>query len=344
MQTKVLIVDDSPTMRLMLKRIIESDPQFKVIGFASNGKEAIEKIKQLKPDVVTMDVEMPVMDGVEAVRRICIENPVPIVMVSALTRHGAEVTTKALTYGAVDFILKPGEEISFEDFKEDLIFKLKIARRVKVIKRVDWEKFKHIRKERVMYRPEKKIVPSKRKIVVIGSSTGGPSTLHTIFGSLEPPGVPIVIAQHMPMQFTKILADHLNKTANMKVIETQGGERLEPDVVYVGKGNHNVKITRGGRIHIEYEPGLRALPSVDLLFSSAAEVYGAGVVAVILTGMGKDGLEGAKKIKQKGGKIIAQNEESCVVYGMPRAVVEAGLADKVAPPETIPFLIKLMLN
>lgn len=337
---KVLIVDDSAFMRNALTTMLSSDHEISVVGTARDGEEALEKVEKLRPDVVTMDVEMPKMDGLTALRHIMDKNPVPVIMVSSLTTDGAKVTLDALELGAVDFIPKNLSELSINivKIKEILLDKVKQiglkgqtgklrapgSRPVRVVKPLS------VPPLQVRATGERRIA-----VVAIGTSTGGPRALQEIIPKL--PGdfpVPIVIAQHMPPNFTGPFAERLNQISNITVREAVEGEALKPGVAVIapGRGHMRVKRVRGIETVIgisENREDFTYRPSVDALMSSVAEFFPGRALGVILTGMGNDGLKGLIELKKTGGRIFAQDEESCVVYGMPKAVVDAGIADKV---------------
>lgn len=334
---KVLVVDDSAFMRNALTKMIASDPEFQVVGVARDGVEAIDKVISLKPDIVTLDIEMPKMNGLEALKVIMDKSPVPVLMVSSLTTEGAKETLEALELGAVDFIPKNLADLSVNilKIKAHLLDKLKtIARRGLIPKR---------RKKVTPPVMTKRSFEGPRKVglVAIGSSTGGPRALQEVLPHLPPDfPVPIIISQHMPRNFTRPFAERLNQTCKVTVKEAEDGEPLKAGTVYIAPGGRHMEITRrkaiDTRIKIVPDNGESIYkPSVDVMMISASDVFPGRVLGVILTGMGNDGLKGMTKIKHDGGKTIAQSEETCVVYGMPKAVVEAGVADKVVPIEEI---------
>ncbi|EGD52003.1 response regulator receiver modulated CheB methylesterase [Thermoanaerobacter ethanolicus JW 200] len=334
----VLVVDDSSFMRKYISLIIEKDPQFSVIGIARNGVDAIEKIQRLKPDIVTMDVEMPEMDGITALKEIMKTNPVPIVMLSNYTEEGAETTIKALELGAVDFFLK--SELTKEDAKEEtateFLNKLKaIAENAKI-------PFKEIKipTENIIKSLENKITVRNNLVdlVIIGCSTGGPIALQSILPFFPNDiRVPIIVLQHMPPGFTKSLAERFDAMCNLHVKEAEDGEILEAGNIYIAPAGFQTLLYKNidGKITLKIEDyhddKILYKPSVDITLSSAAPIYKDRLLAVILTGMGNDGLEGCKAVKKYNGRVIVEAEESCVVYGMPKAVFEAGLADIQVP-------------
>ncbi|MGO9016497.1 MAG: protein-glutamate methylesterase/protein-glutamine glutaminase [Dissulfurispiraceae bacterium] len=337
---KLLIVDDSAFMRNALSAMLSSDPEIKIVGTARDGLEAIEKIGSLKPDIVTMDVEMPRMDGISALRHIMVTNPLPVIMVSSITTEGAKVTLDALDLGAVDFIPKNLSELSINivKIKEILIDKIKQIARKGLVKR-------QVRPAGRAAAPKPIEVPThmplrttgERRIgiLAIGTSTGGPKALQEIIPRLpkEFPS-PIVIAQHMPPNFTGPFAERLNQLSQIEVREAKEGETLKPGVALIapGWGHMRVKRVRGIETAVSISDNKEDFiyrPSVDALMGSVAECFPGRALGVILTGMGNDGLKGLISLKKTGGRIFAQDEETCVVYGMPKAVVDAGIADKV---------------
>ncbi|MBK7141021.1 MAG: chemotaxis response regulator protein-glutamate methylesterase [bacterium] len=352
---RILVVDDSAFMRKAITMMLESDPLIKVIGTARDGEEGVEKVRLLKPDLVTMDIEMPRMDGLAALREIMLKSPVPVMMVSSLTTSGAQATLEALDLGAVDFIPKQMSYVSLDivKIKEDLIAKIKdIAKRKHILmSRHRQRQFSQIGKgtaespvsKTTVQLPEQKFIRKRQHqigLVAIGSSTGGPPALQSVITKLPrnfPVGV--VIAQHMPPMFTKSLADRLNTLSTLTVREAQDGERIEAGLVLVAPGGRHLTVKRrGGQVFacVSDEPSTTLYkPCVDVMLNSVAETYGQQTMGVILTGMGNNGIQGIRQIRSKGGVVIAQNEQTCVVYGMPRAVIEAGVADHIAPIESI---------
>jgi len=337
MTVNVLIVDDSAFMRNALTTMLSSDPEIKVIATARDGVEAVEKVAQLKPDIVTMDVEMPRMDGIEALRLIMDKTPVPVIMVSSLTIDGAQETLTALEYGAVDFIPKNLSELSINIVK----IKAMLIDKVKQIARSGAGKKRRAlsAEQRAAVAPKALTVRATGErrvgVVAIGTSTGGPRALQDIIPLLPKDfPVPIVIAQHMPPNFTKPFADRLNQLSQITVKEAEEGESLKPGVALIAPGRGHMKVSRPRGIETvvnisEAREEFIYRPSVDYLMQSVSELFPGRALGVILTGMGSDGAKGLAALKQTGGRIFAQNEESCVVYGMPKAVVDAGIADKV---------------
>lgn len=336
---KLFLVDDSIAVIQVLEKIIGETDDIKIVGKAFNGKEAIKKIPAIKPDVVLLDIQMPEMNGIEVVKYLMHNSPVPILMFSSLTYEGAEITNQALMEGAVDFMLKPLKWDNVEKIKKELIEKIRIVSRVKVIRRY---KIKSYEKRKIK-------LPSGNNnynLVLIGASTGGPKSLSYLISQLpENLDISIVIAQHMPETFTSVFASHLNSISKYPVKEVQGNEILEKGMIYIGKGNWNVIITEERRLKlVESEDEFCPAPSVDVLFKSAADSLNENIIGVVLTGMGKDGCMGAEMIKKKNGIIIAESEETAFIYGMPKAVIEKNLADFIAPLYEIPDIITKIVN
>lgn len=348
---RVLIVDDSAFMRRVIKQMLEASGEIEVVGAARDGAEGVEMALTLKPDVISMDIEMPRVNGLEATERIMEEMPTPIIVVSSLTVEGAKATFEALDKGAADYISKnlTTSALDLMKIQDELVAKVKaIARRKHY--------FASLRKA---IRPEPAVVaahaptapypaPAKRSFatqkmafVAIGASTGGPRALQEVLSNLpEGLATPFLVAVHMPAAFTGAFAERLNDICKLPVKEAENGERIRAGQVFLSPGGHQTKIRRKGLmdfyIHIDDEPkGALYKPSVDVCMTSVAECYPGRSMGVILTGMGHDGREGMRLIKEKGGKTLAQNEETCTVYGMPKAVIEAGIADKIAPLDKI---------
>ncbi len=339
---RVLVVDDSAFMRTAISKMVRSDSGLEVIDTARDGLEAIEKVAALRPDVVTLDVEMPRLDGISALRRIMAETPLPVIMVSSLTNDGAQATFDALDIGAVDYIPKQLSYVSLDivKIKEQLIQKIKAAVMSRRFRR-------RVAPPPVAPRPDSARTAQVRPpthpltIVAIGTSTGGPRALQDLL-PLLPADFPvgIVIVQHMPAAFTCPFAQRLNGLSKIEVKEAAEGDEVLPGLVLIAPGSHHVVLSRHGlarfSIRLTDEPSnLLHKPAVDVMMLSVAEYMGRSTLGVILTGMGNDGLRGMAMIKQKGGYTIAQDEESCVVYGMPKAIVDGKLADMVVPLEKV---------
>ncbi len=349
---RVLVVDDSAFMRKTLSIVLSADPEIEVIDFANDGIEAVQKAKGLKPDIITLDIEMPKMDGLTALQKIMESAPTPVIMVSSLTSEGAEATLKALELGAVDFIPKEKSFISVDmkHVKNGLVTKVKtIVSQARLRKRLEILKSGKINSPK---EPEP-VVSSSRflpkndyKAIAIGISTGGPMSLQKVIPKLSSRiDVPIFLVQHMPPKFTQSLANRLNSLSKLNVKEAEEGELVKGGFVYVAPGGYQMKLngTNGNvKIHISENPSdVLHKPSVDVMLDSVINVYGNKTLGVIMTGMGHDGLEGIKKLKQLGGQCLAQDETSCVVYGMPKSIVDEGLADVVAPLDKFPQIINM---
>lgn len=333
---KVLVVDDSRVMTKIISRILEKDPLIEVVGTAGSGSEAIEKIEKLKPEVVTLDVEMPGMNGIEALRHIMSTNPLPVIMLSTLTRDHADITMEALSIGACDFVTKDFSNSTFADKEQELIGKVKNVARNRAKLRLKGL-LSHVPARPLSLAPGASV---KRSILSIGASTGGPPVLQYILSHLPKDfPVPIVIAQHMPRLFTQSFAERLDRMSPLVVKEAEDREVLTPGVALMAPGDTHLALRRRGRqvtVEIVNNDTYIYRPSVDLLMGTTAAAYESGSAGLILTGMGNDGLVGFRDLKSKGGYVIAQDEETCVIYGMPKAVVNAGLADAVLPVERIP--------
>ncbi len=354
---RVLVVDDSAFMRKAISMMIGDDPQIEVVGTAVNGEEGLQKVHELSPDLVTMDIEMPRMDGLTALRKIMEEKPTPVMMVSSLTSEGAQATLDALDLGAVDFIPKQLSYVSLDivKIKKDLVEKVKYIsnrkhllmasfrnRRARQISRAKTA----AQRQEAAAQPVAPSPPAPRRrkmslrVVAVGTSTGGPPALQAVIPNL-PKGfsVPVLVVQHMPPTFTKSLANRLNGLSPLQVKEAENGERAEKGIVYIAPGDKHMTLTRRGVeniIRLSNEPADTLYkPSVDIMMDSVADHFVGTTMGVIMTGMGHDGVEGLKKIKKAGGVVIAQNEETCVVYGMPRAAVEARITDRVSPIDRI---------
>lgn len=358
-KTKVLIVDDSIFMRKALEGMLNDELDIEVVGLAHNGEEGVEMAARLKPDIITMDIEMPRMDGITALQHIMKSNPTPVIMVSSLTKEGADATLKALELGAVDFIPKNNKGFSAAlGLENDLKAKIRkfasnkgmmklLAPRKPLIADASFKLNQPFASqhglEHISTTASKRVTlrkPTNARIVAIGTSTGGPQSLQKVIPLLpENIGVPIVVTQHMPPNFTQSLANRLDTLSKLTVVEAQGKERLEPNVVYIAKGGMHLtfkKVGTGIYTDLSPEPSTYFnIPSVDVMLSSATEIYGSECLGVIMTGMGADGTKGLQELKHAGGTVIAQNEQTCIVYGMPRSVVEAGIADEIVPLEEI---------
>ncbi|AOE86490.1 protein-glutamate methylesterase/protein-glutamine glutaminase [Pseudomonas sp. TCU-HL1] len=347
MAVKVLVVDDSGFFRRRVSEILSSDPNIQVVGTATNGREAIDQALALKPDVITMDYEMPMMDGITAVRHIMQRCPTPVMMFSSLTHEGARVTLDALDAGAVDFLPKNFEDISRtpEKVKQLLCEKVhsiaRSNRRYSSFSAPAPASSAPVRPAHAAAQPSHaapaapaaSAAPKRKayRLVAIGTSTGGPVALQRVLTQLPANfPAPLVLVQHMPAAFTKAFAERLDKLCRISVKEAEDGDVLRPGLALLAPGGKQMMVDARGVVRIL--PGderLNYKPCVDITFGSAAKAYNDKVLAVVLTGMGADGREGARLLKQGGSQIWAQDEASCVIYGMPMAVVKANLADAV---------------
>jgi len=338
---KVLVVDDSAFMRKAIRQILESDPRIEVIGTARNGEDALEKLQELAPDVVTLDVNMPHMDGLTCLRHIMSTHPLPVVMISSLTQEGAKETFEALDLGAVDFIPKLSGTISLDigRQKKEIIAKVKAAAFAKIERKKPSVR-PALKRARVSLKKQGEKALVSQKAVAIGVSTGGPQTLMRIIPYL-PANLPasLLIVQHMPPNFTRAFAERLNSASALEVKEAEAGDVVEDGKAYLAPGDYHMTVVRrtlgeGAIIRLSKEPSnVLHRPSVDVMMSSVAKVYGKNAVGVILTGMGKDGAEAMVEIKRNGGKTIAQDEASSIIFGMPKAAIEMGCVDKVISAE-----------
>ncbi len=345
---RALVVDDSALMRQMLSDILKSDPRIEVVGTARDGADALAKIGELKPNIVTMDVEMPNMGGLEALERIMKTTPLPVIMVSSLTQEGAETTMKALALGCVDFVGKPSGSISLNirSVGSELIEKVvaastasvrSLARGAGAMRQQPRPLLESLAAAPQVPRPSNR----RREIVAIASSTGGPMALSKLIPKL--PGnfpVPIVVTQHMPPGFTASFAKRLDGASALKVAEGADGLELKPGLVVIAPGgSHLIFRRRNGAVVCELldaPPVLSVKPAANIMFMSVADEFGGNAVCVVLTGMGRDGTDGATILHRKGAWVIAESQKTCVVYGMPKAAAEAGIVDEVLPLNEIP--------
>ena len=337
---RVLVADDSAFMRTAITRMIESDPSLRVGATAQTGQEALDKAKTLKPDVITLDVEMPGMNGLDTLRHIMKECPTPVIMVSSLTQEGAEVTLEALDIGAFDYVPKQSSFVSLDIVKirEDLIGKIKAA--------AESKKRRPMLSATKAGTPQRKTILAAPKnaatIVALGTSTGGPKALQEMLPLLpEDLNVPVLIVQHMPPGFTGPFARRLDGICKINVREAIQEEEIQPGVVYIAPAGQHMTVYRRGTSKValrlgQTPAGLLHMPSVDVMMNSVAEVFRSLTLGVIMTGMGADGAKGMETIKREGGFNVGQDEHSCTVYGMPRSAAEAGVLHRVVPLLQIP--------
>ena len=329
----VLVVDDSSLMRRLVSEMLDSAPDIRVVGTARDGREAVKKTEKLRPDVVTMDVEMPKMDGLTALCCIMARTPVPVVMLTAMGKVEADLAVKSFEYGAVEFVSKPSKTISLdiEEVKNELVSKVRAAATVNVKKM-------NFRVEEVGL-VEKLLTPPKtdKKVLIIGASTGGPQALSEIVPKLHRTfPLAVLIVQHLPLGFTKSFSERLSWQTSIALKEAEEGDVLKPGQAFVAPAGYYT-LVKIGRLKLKKLKKLKkrpkgnsARPSIDVAMKSAAEAYGGRVIGVLLSGMGKDGAEGMKAIKERGGKTIVQDELTSVIFGMPRAAIELGAVDTVA--------------
>lgn len=351
---KVIVVDDSALMRKIVSDMINEEQDMEVVAIAKNGEELLEKLEKVTVDTITLDVEMPKMDGITALKEIKRRNiNVPVIMLSSISVRGTELTMECLESGAFDFIPKPSGTISLDinKVKDDLIQKIRLA--VNKNYQKNYQKKPIIKRENPIKNEEKNTEgmrsteksvfkpASNIEAVVIGASTGGPKALYTVITALPKVlGVPIFIVQHMPAGFTKAFADRLNNNSDIRVVEAFDGQVVEKDVVYIAPGGYHMEIGMDKKIHLNTEPSLWGVrPAVDKLFVSASKVYGSKLMSIILTGMGRDGANGVIDIKKKGGFTISEDQSTCTIYGMPKAAFETGMVDEVLPINEIPIKI-----
>jgi len=363
-RTRILIVDDSAVMRSLLRSVVATDPDFEVAGTAGDGASALNLLQTSQPDIILLDVEMPVMDGLATLRALRQQwRKIPVIMCSSLTQRGAKVTIEALAYGAADYVAKP----SGQSDRETALRKLAKELLPKIHALTSPPKEASLRTQRpfasvlprdsngpgtvlpgtpgfmarnpIAFQP----ITSTPSIVLIGVSTGGPAALDVLLPALpERFPLPILIVQHMPELFTRILADRLNSRCRLRVREASDGDPIRPGSVYIARGNWHMEAVAAAlpksptALRLNQDPQENhCRPSVDVLFRTAANIYGAGVLAIVLTGMGSDGLNACRKIRELGGAVLAQDEATSTVWGMPGAVTNAGLANKVLPLEMI---------
>lgn len=333
---RVLVVDDSAVVRKILSTGLAGDPEIDVVGTAVDPYDARDKIVKLSPDVLTLDVEMPRMDGVEFLRRIMPRRPIPAVMVSALTQRGAEITLQALDAGAIDFVTKPSQNVArgLELMLTELRHKVKVASRANVQR---WKS-----KSATPVRPPPSstaLANTTDKVVIIGASTGGTEAIREVLMGLPATGPGVVIVQHMPKQFTAMFAERLDTLCEQTVTEAKSGDRVLPGHVLIAPGDSQLQVTRfGGQYRVKIGGSQTVCghcPSVEVLMNSAAKAVGANAVGVMLTGMGGDGAGGMLAMRNAGAQTIAQDQETCVVFGMPREAHRNGGAQRLVPLQDI---------
>lgn len=340
---RVLTVDDSALMRQVLAQLLSRDPGIEVVGSAPDPFIAREKIKALNPDVLTLDVEMPKMDGLTFLEKLMAGHPMPVVMVSSLTEVGCDTTLRALELGAVDFITKPKIDLreGMDEVAQDLIGKIKAAAMAKVRRRDGaTDRMASPVASRLLSLASSAMIKTTDTIIAIGASTGGTEALRAVLEVLPPNTPPIIVTQHMPERFTKTFADRLNQLCRISVKEAEDGDSVLPGHALIAPGSYHMTLVRSGArysVRLNQDPPVnRHRPSVDVMFDSVARYAGANTIGVILTGMGGDGAKGMLAMKQAGAYTIAQDEASCVVFGMPKEAIKLGCVDKILSLENIP--------
>ncbi|AGX44942.1 protein-glutamate methylesterase/protein-glutamine glutaminase [Clostridium saccharobutylicum] len=348
---KIIVVDDSAFMRKAISDMIESEEGFEVVAKFRDGRELIEKVDKYDPDLITLDVQMKDLDGLSTLKQLKrLGKSYPVIMLSSATTEGSEITLECLDNGAISFVTKPSGSISLDIIKvqKNLIEQIKSITNSAKIKLATSKtrnnmiyetSYKNIDKE-IYIRKEVSIdIPKNKKIdsVVIGASTGGPKALQEVLTKLPANlGVPVFVVQHMPEGFTKVFSERLNKSCNMRVVEADEGMKICKDTIYIAKGGRHMIVGTNNLIHLNQEPAIWGVrPAVDKLFNSATTVYGGNLLSVILTGMGKDGADGTKNIKDNGGITISEDKSTCTIYGMPKAAFETGKVDFVVPLDQI---------
>ena len=341
---KVLVVDDSALIRSIITKILSSDQSIEVVGTAQDPYDAREKIKQLNPDVLTLDIEMPRMDGLTFLENLMRLHPMPVVMVSTLTEKGAEATMRALSIGAVDFLPKPKTDVEhgLNEYAEDLIDKIKAAKATNLNALASDKKITNLNNSSnsKVHQPEPMACHTKVKLVAIGSSTGGTEALASLLRDIPTDFPGIVITQHIPPKFSHAFAERLNRTCAITANEAKDGQIIEAGHVYIAPGEHHLRVEKANHNYVcrvfAGERVNRHCPSVEVLFKSVAKNVGSKIISVMLTGMGKDGATAMQELHKLGAFTIAQDEQSSVVWGMPGAAVKLGCVDKVLPLSKIP--------
>jgi two-component system chemotaxis response regulator CheB len=346
---RVLVVDDSALMRKLIPQILEREPTIKVVGTAMDGAFALKKIEELRPDVVTLDLEMPRMDGMETLRQIMRYQRLPVIIVSALSTQGASATFKALALGAFDFVTKPQDvgsnSLNVKDIAADLIAKIKVAAHSEARKMVPPPVLGARSESRRSSKPATRAKEAPSKVVAIGISTGGPNALQYVLSQLPADfSGAILVVQHMPEGFTEMFARRLDESCAIEVKEAQSGDLLLAGRALICPGNRHMKVRRmplGDMVVLTDDPKVNGhRPSVDVLFRSVGQEFGANAVAILMTGMGDDGAEAMGAVKAAGGLTIAQDEGSSVVYGMPKAAIERGNAVRVVALDALAHTIQ----
>ena len=331
---KVLIVDDSAIVRKIFSEELSKFPDIEVVGTAPDPYVARDKIVKLNPDVITLDIEMPKMDGLTFLKKLMRYYPLPVIIVSSLTPKGGKLTLEAMDIGAVEVIAKPGGSYTVGDMSNQLAEKIKAASRVKIARKDPDNQPASVRSEQI-----KALSKTSNKVIAIGASTGGTEALKNVLSRMPSNSPGIVVVQHMPAKFTTAFAERLNDICQVTVKEARNNDSVNPGFALIAPGNYHMILRRSGaRYYVEIKTGPMVhhqRPAVDVLFKSTAQYAGPNSIGAILTGMGADGAEGLLRMKQAGAKTIAQDEKSCVVFGMPKEAIKMGAADKVVPLDRV---------
>jgi two-component system chemotaxis response regulator CheB len=342
---RVLVVDDSPTSRLLLVEILRADDEIEVVGQAADGLEAVEMVKRLRPDIVTMDVQMPRLDGFAATKRIMVETPTPILITTGVDPRALAISLEAVRMGALAVQAKPGDPRApgFDEEARELVRQVKAMSRVKVVRHHERALAQVPATDPWAATGPMDGVPVE--VVAIAASTGGPAALHHILTALPADlPVPILLVQHLSRGFGHGFAEWLDKASPLRVKLAEQGEALRPGTVYVAGDDHHLCLSASRRVHLSTAPAVGGFrPSGTVLFESVARAFGRRAVAVILTGMGRDGVDGLRAIRRVGGRTVAESEATAVVYGMPAAAVQAGLADFVLPLDQVGAAVASLL-
>jgi two-component system chemotaxis response regulator CheB len=326
---KTLIVDDSAIVRKILSEELSRFPDIEVVGTAPDPFVARDKILKLQPEVITLDIEMPRMDGLTFLKKLMRHYPLPVIIVSSLTPKGSKLALEAMEIGAIDVIAKPGGSYSVGDMSDMLAEKIRVASVANISRRFDYQT------DSEKPEPIRALAETTHKVIAIGASTGGTEALKEVLTKMPPNSPGIVVVQHMPANFTTAFADRLNSLCQVTVKEAEDNDSVTPGTALIAPGNYHMLLRRSGaRYYVEVKDGPRVhhqRPAVDILFKSTAKYAGPNSIGVIMTGMGADGAEGLLEMKQAGAKTIAQDEKTCVVFGMPKEAIKLGAADKVVP-------------
>jgi two-component system, chemotaxis family, protein-glutamate methylesterase/glutaminase len=338
---RVLIVDDSAFMRQITKDMLSAYSDLDIVGTARDGQDALIRIEELKPDVVTLDIEMPKLNGFEVLKSIMEKNPMPVIMVSSHTKKGSEITIEALSLGAVDFVAKPQKTSDMVQLAEEMVRKIRMASRSNSQASIS----RSIKRRTPLF-IEHKYPAKKYSLLAIGSSTGGPKALETILTKIPKTlPIPVMITQHMPPGFTKTFSDRLDKLCEIGVSEAREGDILRKGHAYIAPGGYHMILRDRTRIHLADSPPVEHVrPSINVMMNSITDFYEGSLIGVILTGMGKDGADAMVRLKDKGGMTIVQDQSSSVVFSMPKACIDRQAAEIVAPIEDIALILRQFID